>query len=186
MTRDESTRRIENRPAFGRSDHLNFVSPRKGEVRLLGREARTHIAESVLRRWRSTPCSPPFLRKGRGGGLDGRDCLPIIGLPFSVSRLPSLAKVATAAMYFLPRIASSMVEQETLNLLVVGSSPTRCIVDYRYLQQLRYRDERRTSQRLRSLADYIQPEGPFDFSFSRRVCAGSSSPRPRSIQEGKQ
>jgi hypothetical protein len=27
---------------------------------------------------------------------------------------------------FSPRIASSMVEQETLNLLVVGSSPTRC------------------------------------------------------------
>jgi LSD1 subclass zinc finger protein len=27
---------------------------------------------------------------------------------------------------FCARIASSMVEQETLNLLVVGSSPTRC------------------------------------------------------------
>ena len=29
---------------------------------------------------------------------------------------------------FSPRIASSMVEQETLNLLVVGSSPTRCTI----------------------------------------------------------
>ena len=66
-------------------------------------------------------------------GLDGRDCLLILGLPFSDSRLPSLAKVVTAAMYFLPRIASSMVEQETLNLLVVGSSPTRCTIDYQLL-----------------------------------------------------
>ena len=31
------------------------------------------------------------------------------------------------------RIASSMVEQETLNLLVVGSSPTRCTIDNQHL-----------------------------------------------------
>jgi hypothetical protein len=34
---------------------------------------------------------------------------------------------------FYERIASSMVEQETLNLLVVGSSPTRCTIASRFL-----------------------------------------------------
>jgi hypothetical protein len=36
----------------------------------------------------------------------------------------------------------------------------------------------------KNLADYIQAEGPFDFSFSREGLRGHS--RPRSIQEAKQ
>jgi hypothetical protein len=51
--------------------------------------------------------------------------------------IAALAKTALHGMYLFlrlrRRIASSMVEQETLNLLVVGSSPTRCSIEYQLL-----------------------------------------------------